>query len=46
MIVLSQAVDDLALDATQWLVLDGGTVTARGTPGELAGSPGCCNPAS
>ncbi|MBT2537705.1 ABC transporter ATP-binding protein [Arthrobacter sp. ISL-69] len=39
-IVLGQAVDELVLEATQWLVLDGGTVTARGTPGELAGSPG------
>ena len=38
-IVLSQSVDELALEATQWLVLDGGTVTARGMPGELAGSP-------
>lgn len=38
-IVLGQSVDELALEATQWLVLDGGTVTARGMPGELAGSP-------
>ncbi|WP_454698171.1 ABC transporter ATP-binding protein [Arthrobacter humicola] len=38
-VVLGQAVDDLAMSATRWLVLDGGTVTARGTPGELAGSP-------
>ncbi|WLQ05617.1 ABC transporter ATP-binding protein [Arthrobacter oryzae] len=38
-IVLSQAADDLAFSATRWLVLDGGTVTARGTPAELAGSP-------
>lgn len=38
-VVLGQAVDELALSATCWLVLDGGTVTARGTPGELAGSP-------
>lgn len=38
-IVLSQAVDELALAAGRWLVLDGGTVTARGAPAELAGSP-------
>ena len=38
-IVLSQAADELARSATRWLVLDGGTVTARGTPAELAGSP-------
>jgi energy-coupling factor transport system ATP-binding protein len=39
-IILSQTVDELALTAAQWIVLDGGTVTARGTPGGLAGSPG------
>jgi energy-coupling factor transport system ATP-binding protein len=38
-IVLSQAADELAFSAGHWLVLDGGTVTARGTPGELAGGP-------
>ncbi len=38
-IVLSQAADPLAFEASRWLVLDGGTVTGRGTPAELAGSP-------
>ncbi|WP_235347311.1 ABC transporter ATP-binding protein [Arthrobacter sp. SPG23] len=38
-VVLSQTADELARAAGQWLVLDGGTVTARGTPGELAGTP-------
>lgn len=38
-IVLSQTADELALAASHWLVLDGGTVTARGTPGELEDSP-------
>ncbi|MFF1385350.1 ABC transporter ATP-binding protein [Arthrobacter sp. NPDC058288] len=38
-IVLSQTADELARSAGHWLVLDGGTVTARGTPGELAGGP-------
>ncbi|QCO97867.1 ABC transporter ATP-binding protein [Arthrobacter sp. 24S4-2] len=36
-IVLSQAADPLAFEASRWLVLDGGTVTGRGTPAELAG---------
>jgi energy-coupling factor transporter ATP-binding protein EcfA2 len=38
-IVLSQAVDELAFEASRWLVLDGGTVTGQGTPAGLAGSP-------
>jgi energy-coupling factor transport system ATP-binding protein len=38
-IVLSQAADPLAFEASRWLVLDGGTVTGRGTPAELAGGP-------
>ncbi|CAN7320216.1 ABC transporter ATP-binding protein [Arthrobacter sp. LjRoot14] len=38
-VVLSQTADELALSAGHWLVLDGGTVTACGTPGELAGGP-------
>lgn len=38
-VVLGQAVDELAFSATRWLVIDGGTVTAHGTPGQLAGSP-------
>jgi len=37
-IVLCQAADGLALQASRWLVLDGGTVTAKGKPAELAGS--------
>lgn len=37
-ILLTQAADGLAHSAARWLVLDGGTVTARGTPAELAGS--------
>jgi energy-coupling factor transport system ATP-binding protein len=36
-IVLSQVADALALAAPHWMVLDGGTVTARGTPRELMG---------
>jgi energy-coupling factor transporter ATP-binding protein EcfA2 len=36
-IVLSQVADALALAAPHWMVLDGGTVTARGTPLELMG---------
>ncbi|MDR6507804.1 energy-coupling factor transport system ATP-binding protein [Arthrobacter oryzae] len=39
-IVLSQTADQLALTASHWLVLDGGTVTARGRHGELEDSPG------
>jgi len=38
-IVLSQAADELAFEASRWLVLDGGTVTDQGTPAELAVSP-------
>lgn len=37
-IVLSQAADSLAQEASQWVVLDAGTVTARGTPLGLAGA--------
>ncbi|MBT2596908.1 ABC transporter ATP-binding protein [Arthrobacter sp. ISL-72] len=37
-IVLTQTVDELGLAADHWLVLDGGTVTARGAPGGLAAS--------
>ena len=34
-VVLSQAADGLARSAAHWLVLDGGTATAGGPPGEL-----------
>jgi energy-coupling factor transport system ATP-binding protein len=37
-VLLSQAADRLAGEATHWTVLDGGTVTAAGTPAQLAGS--------
>jgi len=37
-VVLSQAVDRVAREATHWTVLDGGTVTAAGAPAELAAS--------
>ena len=37
-VVLSQAVDLLSRSATHWTVLHGGTVTATGTPEQLAGS--------
>ena len=37
-VVLSQAADGLAEAAGHWIVLDGGTVTAAGTPEQLAGS--------
>lgn len=37
-VVLSQAVDRLAGEATHWTVLDGGMVTAAGAPAQLAGS--------
>ena len=37
-VVLSQAVDRLTAEATHWTVLDGGTVTAAGSPAQLAGS--------
>ncbi|BCW70629.1 ABC transporter ATP-binding protein [Arthrobacter sp. NicSoilB8] len=37
-VVLSQAADRLAGEATHWTVLDGGTVTAAGTPAQLARS--------
>jgi energy-coupling factor transport system ATP-binding protein len=38
-IVLGQAADPLAFAASSLLVLDGGTVTGRGTPAELEGGP-------
>ena len=37
-VLLSQAADRLAGEATHWTVLDGGTVTAAGTPAQLRGS--------
>ncbi|MEV5051162.1 ABC transporter ATP-binding protein [Arthrobacter sp. LAR12-1-1.1] len=37
-VLLSQAADRLAGEATHWTVLDGGTVTAAGTPAQLSGS--------
>ena len=37
-VLLSQAADRLAGEATHWTVLDGGTVTAAGTPAQLIGS--------
>jgi energy-coupling factor transport system ATP-binding protein len=37
-VLLSQAADRLAGEATHWTVLDAGTVTAAGTPAQLAGS--------
>lgn len=37
-VLLSQAADRLAAEATHWIVLDGGTVTAAGTSAQLAGS--------
>jgi energy-coupling factor transport system ATP-binding protein len=37
-VLLSQAADRLAAEATHWIVLDGGRVTAAGTPAQLAGS--------
>jgi energy-coupling factor transporter ATP-binding protein EcfA2 len=35
-VVLSQVVDAVLVEATYWIALDGGTVTASGTPAELA----------
>ncbi|RKR13818.1 ABC transporter ATP-binding protein [Arthrobacter oryzae] len=37
-VLLSQAADRLAGEATHWTVLVGGVVTAEGTPAQLAGS--------
>ena len=37
-VLLSQSADTLAREATHWTVLDGGTVTATGTPAQLLGS--------
>ncbi|MET1088293.1 MAG: ATP-binding cassette domain-containing protein [Arthrobacter sp.] len=34
-VILSQAVDEALLGAGRWIVLDGGTVTASGTPADL-----------
>ncbi|MCB5275168.1 putative HMP/thiamine import ATP-binding protein YkoD [Arthrobacter sp. SO5] len=38
-VLLSQAADGLALGAAHWVVLDRGTVSARGTPAHLERSP-------
>ena len=38
-VVLSQAVDALVLDAGRWILLDNGTCVGHGTPAELAASP-------
>ena len=37
-VVLSQRVDDLLLDADTWVLLSGGTVAITGTPAQVAGS--------
>jgi energy-coupling factor transport system ATP-binding protein len=37
-VVLGQVVDGLALQAGQWIVLDGGTATAAGSPAHITGS--------
>jgi energy-coupling factor transport system ATP-binding protein len=39
-LLLTQAADRLARDATHWTVLDAGTVTAAGTPAQLAAAAG------
>jgi energy-coupling factor transport system ATP-binding protein len=39
-VLLTQAADRLARDATHWTVLDAGTVTAAGTPAQLAAAAG------
>ncbi|MCU1566250.1 MAG: ATPase component of various ABC-type transport system with duplicated ATPase domain [Pseudarthrobacter sp.] len=39
-VILSQAVEEALLPAQQWMVLDGGTVTASGTPAALTAAPG------
>ncbi len=39
-VVLSQAIDEVLLEADWWIVLDGGTVTASGTPKDLHPAPG------
>ncbi|WP_455834051.1 ABC transporter ATP-binding protein [Pseudarthrobacter siccitolerans] len=39
-VILSQAMDKALLPAQRWTVLDGGTVTASGTPAELTEAPG------
>ena len=38
-VLLSQAADGLARTAAHWIILDGGTVSACGTPAQLEGSP-------
>ncbi|MEC5179923.1 ABC transporter ATP-binding protein [Arthrobacter sp. CG_A4] len=38
-VLLSQAADGLALTAAHWIILDGGFVTASGTPADLETSP-------
>jgi energy-coupling factor transporter ATP-binding protein EcfA2 len=38
-VVLGQAADGLALQAGHWIVLDGGTATAAGSPAHIMGSP-------
>lgn len=40
-VVLSQAIDGALLEADWWIVLDGGTVTASGTPEDLYAAPEC-----
>lgn len=37
-VLLGQEVDGLAREASHWVVLDGGTVTAAGTPSQVGGS--------
>ena len=39
-VILSQAVEEALLPADLWMVLDGGSVTASGTPAELTEAPG------
>jgi energy-coupling factor transporter ATP-binding protein EcfA2 len=39
-VILSQAVDEALLAAGRWVVLDRGSVTASGSPAELAAAPG------
>ncbi|WP_285250907.1 ATP-binding cassette domain-containing protein [Pseudarthrobacter sp. fls2-241-R2A-168] len=39
-VILSQAMEETLLAAERWMVLDGGTLTARGTPAELCATPG------
>lgn len=39
-VILSQAMEETLLAAERWMVLDGGTLTASGTPSELCATPG------